>query len=100
LLKDIDAAKQARQKTTVSLLESQRKVEWDKSQAKMRERENQHRISQGLKPLRADEAIPEHKDNEKDGPDLLLEESARIVADLVNLLDQQGGSKALVMSGS
>jgi carboxyl-terminal processing protease len=98
LLEDIKVAKQAREKTLTSLLESQRKTEWDKAQARIRERENQHRLAQGLKPLQGNEAIPEH--DEKNTPDLLLEESTRIVADLVNLVNQRSDTGALVMSGS
>ena len=98
LLEDIEAAKQTREKTTVSLLKSKRQAEWEQAQAKQRERENQRRAALGLPPLRADEALPGDESDKSDKqPDLLLDESARILVDLIDLLDKQGGQKALVM---
>jgi carboxyl-terminal processing protease len=97
LLEDLKVAERARKNTTVSLSESQRKLEWDKLQARMRERENQHRLSLGLKPLQKNELIPE-QDNREDPADLLMEESTRIVADMISLLHQQGNTGAIVMS--
>lgn len=94
--KDIEAAKQAREKTTVSLLKSKRETEWEKAKASQRKWENQYRISRGLKPLGENEDIPEH--DGADGPDLLLEEGTRIIADLIDLLDQHKDHRAFVMT--
>lgn len=100
LLEDVAAAKQAREKTTVSLLKSKRQAEWEQAQAKQRERENQRRIALGLPPLRSDEILPEGgEEGDSKQPDLLLDESARILVDLIDLLDkQEGGQRALVMN--
>lgn len=97
LLEDIRMSEQIRKKTTVSLLENQRKIEWQKVQARMRERENQRRLSHGLKPLQNDEPMPERDDEQQD-QDILLEEGTRIAADLVSLLSQKP-SETIVMSG-
>ncbi|NJN48088.1 MAG: carboxy terminal-processing peptidase [Candidatus Competibacteraceae bacterium] len=83
LLEDIQAAKEARNKTTVSLLQSERKVEWDKAQNRLFERENQYRAAQGLQPIAKGEEIPEHE--EGTDPDPLLDESTHIAADLAIL---------------
>lgn len=97
LLEDIKTAQEARRKTTVSLLESERKREWDKAQVKLRERENQHRVSRGLKPLAVGEEIPDHEP--EDEPDPLLEESVRITADFVSLLNQKNGMRGMAWTG-
>jgi carboxyl-terminal processing protease len=94
--KDIEAAKQAREKTTVSLLKSKREAEWEKTKASQRKWENRYRISRGLKPLGENEDIPEH--DGADGPDLLLEEGTRIIADLIDLLDQHKDHRTFVMT--
>jgi carboxyl-terminal processing protease len=103
LEQEIETSKEAREKTTVSLLKRKREAEWAKIQAKQRELENQRRAALGLPPLRADETPPDQDeittsaDNTKQ-PDLLLDESARILVDLIDLLDTHGGQKALVMN--
>ncbi len=103
LLEEIAAARQSRSKTTVSLLRSQRQAEWDQDQVKQRERENRRRVALGLPPLQDNQDIPEvdadgdSNDNDKQ-PDMLLDESARILVDLIDLLNQQGGQRSVVMN--
>ena len=67
--------------------------ERERIEAWQRERENRYRIAKGLPPLKAGDEIPEGKDSVI--PDAALEESARIVADLI-VLGGAGGT--LVMS--
>jgi carboxyl-terminal processing protease len=105
LQEEITAAKQARSKTTVSLLRSKRQAEWEEDRAKQRERENRRRVALGLPPLQADQDIPDPddssaRDSAKDDkqPDMLLDESARILVDMIDLLDQQGGQRTMVMN--
>ena len=92
-LRDLEFTRQQRDKTTVSLLESQRRIERDRIETWQRERENRYRVAKGLPPLKAGDEIPEGKDSVI--PDAALEESARIVADLI-VLGGAGGT--LVMS--
>ena len=92
-LRDLEFTRQQRDKTTASLLESQRRIERERIEAWQRERENRYRVAKGLPPLKAGDEIPEGKDSVI--PDAALEESARIVADLI-VLGGSGG--ALVMS--
>ncbi len=92
-LRDLEFTRQQQDKTTVSLLESQRRNERERIEAWQRERENRYRIAKGLPPLKAGDEIPEGKDSVI--PDAALEESARIVADLI-VLGGAGGT--LVMS--
>ncbi len=92
-LHDLEFTRQQRDKTTVSLLESQRRAEREQIEAWQRERENRYRTAKGLPPLKAGDEIPEGKDSVI--PDASLEESARIVADLIGLL---GSNSTLVMS--
>jgi carboxyl-terminal processing protease len=97
LLEDIQEAKRARDRTRVSLLESKRRAERSQLDERRRARENQLRRAQGLKPLKPGQKITDDS-GEKD-PDPLLDESVRVMSDLINLLDRHGaGSKALVMS--
>lgn len=95
---DIAAARQARAQTTVSLQKDKRQAEWEQTRARQRERENQRRLALGLAPLRQDESPPAEEDVKQ--PDLLLEESTRILVDLIDLLEQHGGRRALVMNDS
>ena len=91
-LRDLEFTRQQQDKTTVSLLESQRRNERERIEAWQRERENRYRIAKGLPPLKAGDEIPEGKDSVI--PDDALEESARIVADLIAL----GGSGGTLVS--
>ena len=92
-LRDIEFTRQQRDKTTVSLLESQRRTERERIETWQRERENRYRVAKGLPPLKAGDEIPEGKDSVI--PDAALEESARIVADLIAL---GGSGGTLVMT--
>lgn len=71
---DLEFARQQRDKTTVSLLESQRRAEREQIEAWQRERENRYRTAKKLPPLKAGDEIPEGKDSVI--PDASLEESA------------------------
>jgi hypothetical protein len=72
-------------------------LEWDKAQARLRQRENQYRLAQGLPPLGEGEEVPERESG--DEPDPLLEESARITADFITLLNQKNGSRGMAWTG-
>ena len=97
LLEDIEDAKRARDRKMVSLLESKRRAERSKTEARRRARENHLRISQGLKPLKPGEESSQQQQDEL--PDPWLDESVRILADLVTLIAKHGGgAKALVMT--
>ncbi len=63
----------------ISLRESTRKAKRDKSEKVRLQRANARRLAKGLAPLKADEKIP----SEDKAPDLILEESKRILADLI-----------------
>jgi len=95
-LRDLEFTRQQRDKTTVSLLKKQRQTEQKRIEAWQRERENRYRALKKLPLLKPGDEIPEGKDSLI--PDVALEESARIVADLI-LLDSPGQrSSTLVMS--
>ena len=94
-LRDLEFARQQREKTTVSLLEKQRRTEQERLETWQRERENRYRAVKKLPLLKPGDEIPEGKDSVI--PDVALEESARIVADLI-LLDAGRGVSTLVMS--
>ena len=97
LLDDIAEYNETNARRSVSLLETTRRQEIDDAEAKRKEREE----AQGLGPLVSDENIlatveddglegledvaEEEEAEEDDRPDLLLRESARIVADMVEL---------------
>jgi carboxyl-terminal processing protease len=98
LLEDFVTAKQIREKTLVSLLMSQRRAEWEKTKAQRLHEENRQRLTQGLAPLEEEEDIGERTIKEQ--PDPLLNESARILVDMINLLNEPVNAKALVMSES
>jgi carboxyl-terminal processing protease len=92
-IKEIEAAKQARSKTTVSLNEKKRRKEWKLAQANGQQQENLDAMAEGLEPLDADPTLSEDNDQ----PDLLQDESARIVADLVALLGPKDKYREFVM---
>lgn len=95
-LKDLAFAKQQQDKTTVSLLEKQRRAEREQLETWQRERENRYREAKNLPPLKSGEDIPEGKDSAV--PDIALNESARIVADLIVLMGTGNDQSTLVMS--
>lgn len=94
-LQDLEFTRQQRKKTTVSLLESERRAEQNRIETWQRDRENRFRILKGLPLLKADEEIPEEKDSA--AVDTALDESARIVGDLVSLRGSATESDALVV---
>jgi carboxyl-terminal processing protease len=94
-IKEIEAAKQARSKTTVSLNEKKRRKEWQEAQANGQQQEDLQAIAEGLEPLDGDPTLSEA---EEDEPDLLQEESAHIVADLVTLLGPRDKHREFVMT--
>lgn len=95
LLAEIQEAKDLRGQTQVSLMKSKRQAEYEQAQARLRARDNQHRIAQGLRPL----GIDEDAADDVEAPDLLLNEAARIAADMANLLQPRRGNGRVVMTG-
>ena len=95
-LRDLAFTRQQRDKATVSLVEKQRRAEQEQLAAWQRERENRYRALKKLPLLKTGDEIPEGKDSLI--PDIALEESARIVADLILLESPSQGSSTLVMS--
>ena len=81
LLDEERAVKAARSKTTVSLVESERKTELERVEKQQKEREREFRTAVGLPPLKNDESP---KADEKN-VDLVLNETARVLDDLVFL---------------
>jgi len=72
----------------VTLFESKRKAEWKKRESQRQEYKNRFRASVGLPPLKQDkkERSPEDREKEAEATDrILLNESARILADYVKL---------------
>ncbi len=94
-LRDLEFTRQQREKTTVSLLENQRRAERERIETWQRERENRYRAAKGLAPLKPGDEIPEGKDSVI--PDAALEESARIVGDLIVLGGADNAPNTLVM---
>lgn len=88
LLDDIAEAKRLREKTVVSLLRSEREAERTREEARQLVRENERRQKLGLPLLKNGDEIPEVA--EEDLPDLMLDESTHIVADLTELAGSQG----------
>ncbi len=82
-LQDLEFTRQQRNKTTLSLMESQRRAEREYLENWRRERENRYRVAKGLPPLKPDDPIPEGEESAV--PDTTLEESTRIIADLIVL---------------
>jgi carboxyl-terminal processing protease len=104
LLETEHAINAARERTTVSLLESRRREESERSRHEQRARENRLRVARGLPPLAAmgpqtelsdetrvedefglEEEDEELNDEERDAYDVVLHETASILKDLVQL---------------
>lgn len=86
LLDDLEASRAADEARTVTLLESRRRAEREELTATQRALRNELRLAQGLPPLPADANDAEETgedDDEDDAPDILLNETARILADLI-----------------
>ncbi|MFO7641906.1 MAG: carboxy terminal-processing peptidase [Candidatus Competibacteraceae bacterium] len=95
-LQDLEFTRQQMNKTTLSLLESQRRAEREYLENWRRERENRYRVAKSLPPLKPGDSIPEGEDSVV--PDMTLEESTRILADLV-LLNDPGEARRTVVMG-
>jgi len=86
-LKQLQLIRDANDKKEISLLESKRKKEREQLQTTRRQLKNELRIAQGLEPLQGAQEIdePENEDEDKDKMDILLNETARILHDLIVL---------------
>lgn len=85
LLKQIDLVRDNNEKTTVSLLESERIAERNRLMAGRKELQNEIRIAQGLDPLPEDADLDDIDEEEvKDTSEILLNETAMILHDLIN----------------
>ena len=94
-LRDLDFTKKQQDRTTISLQEKQRRAEHEHIENWQRDRENRYRAAKNLPPLKADDEIPAGKDSAI--PDAALDESARIVADLVVLASAPNVQSTVVM---
>ncbi|OGU72247.1 MAG: tail-specific protease [Ignavibacteria bacterium RBG_16_34_14] len=81
LLEDIKESKEERNRNQVSLNEEIRKKEMEKEEEEKFQRENERRKTKGIKLLNKGEEIKESSAPE----DLYLDESARVLADLIVL---------------
>lgn len=108
-LADIKAARQARERTEVSLQESKRKAAYHHAELEQLASRNRWRAVKGLPPLKLGELKPTAlttgdadtgPDKAQAGhrPDALLDESAHIVADYATLLARHGDDGTLVMN--
>ena len=85
LLKQINLAEANNDKKTVSLVESERIAERDELMANRKALQNEIRVAQGLDPLPEDTDLSEIDDEEvKDTSEILLNETAMILDDLIN----------------
>lgn len=92
LLEQLKLVKLNSDKKTISLMESKRKAEREQLLDMQHELENELRIAQGLEPLpqRDDTAKideDEEEDDEEKPHDILLQETARILNDLILILE-------------
>jgi len=83
-----DIAYESSSKKTVTLLATKRKAERERLEQTSKELQNQYRIAQGLEPLPEDAseddiAVAEEEEEEVEPVDVLLEEAANILTDLV-----------------
>ena len=90
LLADMERVYQRGERETVSLLEARRRQEREQAEQKRTELRKQIRQAQGLPPLPekkdddpADEATAAKEEETPEEPDLILQESAQILADLL-----------------
>ena len=93
LLEQLELVKNNKDKKTISLKESKRKAEREHLLDMKHELDNELRIAQGLEPLpKKDTSLDvdefEEEDEDEDKPhDILLQETARILYDLIVLPD-------------
>ena len=101
LLEQLMLVKESNDKKTISLMESKRKAEREKVLDMRHELENELRIVQGLEPLPQRDDTVEidefENDDDKEKPlDILLQETARVLNDLIQLPDSaSSGLQAL-----
>ena len=98
LLEQLKLVKESNDKKTISLKKSKRKTEREKLLDMRHELENELRIAQGLEPLpERDDTLEidefEEEDDEEKPHDILLQETARILNDLIQIPDS--GSSGL-----
>jgi len=101
-LEQLNLVKASSDKKTISLKESKRKAEREKLLDMRHELENELRIVQGLEPLpQRDDTleIDEFEDDDEEKPlDILLQETARILNDLIQIPDSgSAGLQALAL---
>ena len=97
LMADIEEYNRNRDEVSVSLLESTRREEMARNEAKRKEREAQRKNTGPLfdevavltnqQQVESAEIDEEEDEEEDDRPDLLLRESAKVVADMIELVD-------------
>ncbi len=80
LQEDIARYKKENERTQISLNETERRQEREQTEEQQLARENERRVARGMKPLKKGEKAPE---NQKQS-DAVLDESTRIVSDLIN----------------
>ena len=88
LMAEEETLERIREKNTVTLLESERKKEWEERENRLRDQKNRFRISQGLKPLPEKDKELEATEDEDESETKLtsrieLNEAARILADYI-----------------
>jgi len=83
LLEELKLVNEASTRKTVSLDASKRKIEREKLKKARRDLQNQYRIAQGLEPL-LDETEADDDVEKIDPVDVLLEETAQILSDLIS----------------
>jgi carboxyl-terminal processing protease len=91
LLQDIEVVEEIRQQKSVSLNIEERKAEQEARRSARLSRENERRKARGLDPI---ESLDDIEDDE--GPDVLLNQAAEILTDLVSL--EPAGSAKPVLS--
>ena len=84
-LKQLQLIRDANDKKEISLLESKRKKEREQLQTARRQLKNELRIAQGLEPLQGAQEIDEPENEDEDKMDILLNETAHILYDLIVL---------------
>ncbi len=90
LLDEAQAAKRARDKKTVSLMEAERKANRDRIERERRKRINLYRIARGLEPLSEDsDETRQNDETGDDDDDVLRDEAAHILYDAIHLSGQK-----------
>lgn len=99
LLEELNLVEATNTRKSTSLLESKREQERDQLIKTKRELQNEIRLAQGLQPLPEDaelEEVEEVEKNEKEKVDILLNETAMILHDLIiTSKDNNAGLKAV-----